>query len=55
MKNLFFVFLVFTLFIGCTNNEVTKEDCEKQGKVLKVKKVLNFRTGKLEIRKECVN
>ncbi|MDY3204775.1 MAG: hypothetical protein RBR70_06865 [Arcobacter sp.] len=55
MRNLFIVIIVSVLFLGCMNNqEVTQKDCKKQGKVFKVEKVLNFRTGIYEDRASCI-
>lgn len=55
MRNLFIVIIINVLFLGCMNNqEVTQKDCKKQGKVFKVEKVLNFRTGTYEDRASCI-
>lgn len=54
MKKVFLVIFVLSFFLGC-EKEITQEDCRKEGKKLQVKKVLNFRSGEYEIKKECIN
>lgn len=55
MKSLFFIIIVGILFLGCTRNEeVTEEDCKKEGKIFKIENVLNFRTGAYEKRASCI-
>ncbi|WP_164967362.1 hypothetical protein [Arcobacter cloacae] len=55
MKNLFILIAIVFIFSGCIfNNQVSEEDCKKQGKIYKEKEVLNLRTGKKEIRSECI-
>ncbi|CAM3455605.1 hypothetical protein [Arcobacter aquimarinus] len=55
MKNLFILVAIILIFTGCIfNNQLTEEDCKKQGKIYKEKEVLNLRTGKKEIRTECI-
>lgn len=54
MKNLFFIFLIISTFIGCTQSEVTEDDCKKIGKVYKVNKVLNLRSGNYEDKAQCI-
>jgi PBP1b-binding outer membrane lipoprotein LpoB len=55
VKSLFLILLIINFFTACSNDEVTKEDCEKEGKKLKITKFLNLRNGEYEMRKECVN
>lgn len=54
MKTILLNLLIIAFFTACTNTEITRDDCKKEGKVFKSSKVLNFRTGDYEIRKECV-
>jgi hypothetical protein len=55
MKNLFIIITIGVFFLGCSNNqEVTQEDCKKEGKIFKVEKVLNYRTGTYEDRASCI-
>lgn len=54
MKKQLLLLAIPFLFIGCTQNTVTKEDCLKEGKVLKSTKKLNYRTGDYEYKYVCV-
>lgn len=58
MKKLFLTVLSFVflslLFVSCASDEsVTREECQSLGLKYKKEKVLNFRTGKYEIRSFC--
>lgn len=49
------MFLFCLIFIGCSESvQITKEDCQKDGRIYKEKKVLNLRTGLYENRAECI-
>ncbi|MGE0052056.1 MAG: hypothetical protein AB7S49_11090 [Arcobacter sp.] len=54
MKNLFLILLINCLFLGCTQNQVTEEICKKEGKIYKVNKVLNLRSGNYEDKAQCI-
>lgn len=54
--NKFFIFLTLIVFSfsSCVKSKnVTREECQKQGLSLKKEKVLNYRTGKYELRALC--
>ncbi|RXJ88323.1 hypothetical protein CRV01_12965 [Arcobacter sp. CECT 8983] len=58
MKNLFLTIVSFIFcslfFVSCVNSEeITKEECKALGLEYKKEKVLNYRTGKYEIRSYC--
>lgn len=55
MKNILLVILLTISFVACGDkNSLTKEDCVKDGLVLKNVKKLNFRTGEYEYKLMCV-
>ncbi|ADG92407.1 hypothetical protein Arnit_0742 [Arcobacter nitrofigilis DSM 7299] len=43
------------LFISCTSNETTIEDCTKLNKKYKIKNVLNYRTGERVDKVFCID
>ena len=54
--NRLFIFIIFIVFCfsSCVKSKnVTKEECQKQGLNFTKEKVLNFRTGKYELRALC--
>ena len=54
IKSFLSLLLITVLFSSCgEKKEPTQEECINQNKILKSNKVLNFRTGKYEDRKEC--
>lgn len=54
MKSLILVLPIIFLLSSC-KDEVTKEDCLKDGKKYRVEKFLNLRTGERESRIVCVD
>ncbi|NVJ52619.1 MAG: hypothetical protein HWD90_02910 [Campylobacteraceae bacterium] len=58
MKNLFLTIVSFVfcslIFVSCASSEeITREECKALGLEFKKEKVLNYRTGKYEIRSFC--
>ena len=43
------------LFISCTSNETTIEDCIKENKKYKIENVLNYRTGERVDKVFCID
>ncbi len=54
MKHTVFLIAIIFLFTAC-KDEVTKEDCIKDGKKYKTEKFLNYRTGEKESRVICID
>lgn len=50
---IFSIFILFSFSACVQSKDVTKEECKKQGLNLKKEKVLNYRTGKYELRALC--
>ncbi len=55
LKKITILVAVATIFMGCTGDSITKEECVNQGKKYKVTEVLNLRTGKYEEKAVCSN
>ena len=53
-KKIVFLLTIIVFFQGCTNSEITKEDCIKEKKKYKITKVLNLRTGKYQAKVVCL-
>jgi len=56
-KMILFIFLLFIsiVIVGCGTKDIStqRKECKQQGHDFSVKKALNFRTGKYELRGIC--
>jgi hypothetical protein len=57
MRNFVFMGIVATLLTGCFNEDVSAWDekkCKEAGFTFEKQEVMNYRTGKAEIRTKCI-
>lgn len=57
MKSFLFIGIVMTLLTGCFNENIEswdEEKCKEAGFKFEKQEVMNYRTGKVEIRTKCV-
>ncbi len=58
MKRITAISLITIIFFsGCSNDTstISQKDCIQEGKVLKIKRKLNYRTGEYENKAICIN